>query len=63
MSLMGLLQYVSPTLQLLVGVVLFGEPFAGAKLAGFALIWLALALYTAEGLLFARTASRRARPA
>ena len=49
LSLLGILQYIGPTLQLLVGVWLFGEPFEAARLAGFALIWAALALYSAEG--------------
>ncbi len=49
LSLLGLLQYIGPTLQLLVGVWLFGEAFEPARLAGFALIWAALALYSAEG--------------
>ena len=47
-SLLGLLQYIGPTLQLGVGVLLFGEPFSFGKAFGFALIWLALALYSAE---------------
>jgi chloramphenicol-sensitive protein RarD len=47
-SLLGLLQYIGPTLQLLVGVAVFHEPF-GARAAGFAAIWAALALYTLEG--------------
>jgi len=50
LSLLGLLQYIGPTLQLLLGVWLYHEPFDGARLAGFALIWSALAVYTAEGL-------------
>lgn len=50
LSLLGLLQYIGPTLQLLLGVWLYHEPFGGARLAGFALIWSALAVYTAEGL-------------
>jgi chloramphenicol-sensitive protein RarD len=49
-SLLGLLQYIGPTLQLLLGVWLYHEPFGGARLAGFALIWGALAVYTLEGL-------------
>lgn len=47
-SLLGLLQYIGPTLQLAVGVLLFGEPFGPTRAAGFALIWLALALYSTE---------------
>ena len=50
LSLLGLLQYIGPTLQLLLGVWLYHEPFGGARIAGFTLIWSALAIYTAEGL-------------
>ena len=46
----GLLQYVGPTLQLLLGVFLYGEPFPAARMIGFGLIWLALIIYAAEGL-------------
>ena len=49
LSLVGLLQYIGPTLQLLLGVYVWHEPFRADKLAGYALIWLALALYTLEG--------------
>lgn len=50
LSLLGLLQYIAPSLQLLLGVWLYNEPFGGARLAGFVLIWTALALYSMEGL-------------
>lgn len=50
LSVLGLLQYISPSIQFLLGVALFHEPFSAAKLAGFAMIWGALALYAAEGL-------------
>jgi chloramphenicol-sensitive protein RarD len=50
LSLMGLLQYLSPTLQLLLGVWLYHEPFGSARMAGFAVIWSGLVLYSAEGL-------------
>lgn len=48
-STLGLLQYIGPTLQLLLGVWLYHEPFSGARLVGFALIWAALAVYWLEG--------------
>jgi chloramphenicol-sensitive protein RarD len=51
LSVLGLLQYVGPSLQLLLGVWLYHEPFGQERLIGFALIWLALALYSAEGAL------------
>lgn len=50
LSLLGLLQYISPTIQLLTGVLLYDEPFAGERAIGFSVIWLALAVYSAEGL-------------
>ena len=50
-SLVGLLQYISPTLQLLVGVLVLHEPFSGERAVGFGFIWIALALYAADGLL------------
>ena len=49
-SLVGLLQYISPTLQLLMGVLVLGEPFGRERAIGFGFIWIALALYAGEGL-------------
>jgi chloramphenicol-sensitive protein RarD len=54
LSLVGLLQYVAPTLQLGLGVLVFREPLSKRKLAGFSLIWLALLLYALEGTLARR---------
>jgi len=51
LSVLGLLQYLSPTLQFLLGVWLFHEPFTPDRMVGFVLIWAALALFAAEGLL------------
>jgi chloramphenicol-sensitive protein RarD len=48
LTTLGLLQYIGPTLQLALGLWLFHEPFSPARLAGFALIWMALAVYSAE---------------
>ena len=53
-SLVGLLQYISPTLQLLVGVLVLHEPFGRERAVGFAFIWVALAIYAADGLARAR---------
>lgn len=50
LSVLGLLQYIGPSLQLMLGVWLFNEPFGGARLVGFVMIWAALALYSVEGL-------------
>lgn len=54
MSVLGLLQYMSPTLQFLLGVWVFHEAFSMARLVGFATIWAALALYAAEGIINAK---------
>ncbi|WP_312514552.1 EamA family transporter RarD [Massilia sp.] len=51
LSILGLLQYLSPTLQFLLGVLLFKEAFTADRLVGFALIWGALILFAGEGLL------------
>jgi chloramphenicol-sensitive protein RarD len=55
LSLLGLLQYIAPSIQLLLGVVFFHESFGTARAAGFIIIWSALTLYAADGL----RASRR----
>jgi chloramphenicol-sensitive protein RarD len=49
LTTMGILQYISPSLQFALGVWLFKEPFAHARLLGFLLIWLALLIYSIEG--------------
>lgn len=46
----GILQYIAPTLQFLIGVFVFAEPFDRARLVGFACIWLALAVFVVDGL-------------
>jgi chloramphenicol-sensitive protein RarD len=48
-STLGLLQYLGPSLQLLIGVWLYHEPFA-ERAPGYVLIWIALAIFSVEGL-------------
>jgi chloramphenicol-sensitive protein RarD len=50
LSSIGLLQYLAPSLQLACGVLVFGEPMPFARLVGFILVWIALALFTWDGL-------------
>ena len=57
LSTMGFLQYITPSILALMGVFLYGEPFAGPRAVGFVFIWVALALYTAEGLWAGRRAA------
>ncbi|MBA4708327.1 EamA family transporter RarD [Aquitalea aquatica] len=60
LATVGLIQYIGPTIQLALGVWVFGEAFDSAKLVGFCLIWLALLLYSAAGLLSMRQQKRSA---
>jgi chloramphenicol-sensitive protein RarD len=48
LSTLGLLQYLTPSLQFVSGILVFHEPLPAARLAGFALVWLALAVFTVE---------------
>lgn len=48
--LVGMLQYLAPTLQLALGVLVYGEPFTFVQLVGFGLVWAALAVFTVDGL-------------
>jgi chloramphenicol-sensitive protein RarD len=48
MASLGFLQYLAPSLQFLLAVFLFGEPFAVTQLASFACIWTAVAIYSAS---------------
>jgi chloramphenicol-sensitive protein RarD len=48
LATLGLLQYVSPSIQFVLGVFLYQEPFSTGRGIGFLLIWAALALYSAE---------------
>ena len=57
-STVGVLQYIGPSLQLLCGVLFFHESFGPARAAGFALLWLALLIYAADGVWRARLAAR-----
>lgn len=57
-STLGVLQYIAPSLQLLCGVYLFHESFGTTRAAGFALIWLALLIYAADGLWRSRSVWR-----
>jgi len=46
LSGLGILQYLTPTLQLFLGVLVFAEPLPPARLAGFVIVWCALAIFT-----------------
>ncbi len=61
LSTLGLTQYLAPTIQFLLGVFLYREPFGRADLVGFGLIWTALLIYSVEGLSRSQGARSRRR--
>jgi len=54
LSVVGVMQYIAPTLQLLIGVLVFGESFERDRAVGFALIWTGLAIFASHGFLRSR---------
>ena len=54
LTTLGLLQYIAPTMQFSIGVFVYHEPFNMTRLIGFSIVWLALAVYWAEGYLHRR---------
>jgi len=61
LSLLGLVQFVAPVLQFLVGVFILGEPMPPERWVGFGLVWVALVILTADMVVTGR-APRRASP-
>lgn len=48
LRILGICQYIAPTLQLLIGVLVLGEPMPPTRLAGFGLVWAALLVFTVD---------------
>ncbi|MFP7169779.1 EamA family transporter RarD [Terribacillus sp. 7520-G] len=59
LTTIGLLQYIAPTLMLILGVTLFGEAFTHAHLIAFTCIWGALLLYTISGIRMKRLTTKQ----
>lgn len=51
LATVGILQYIAPTLQFLLGILVYGEAFTRARLVGYGAIWVALLVYSLEGLI------------
>jgi chloramphenicol-sensitive protein RarD len=58
LSVIGILQYIGPTLQFLLGVFVYDEPFSQLQLIGFSIVWVALAVYAGDSVR-ARRAARQ----
>jgi chloramphenicol-sensitive protein RarD len=55
LAIIGLLQYIAPTLQFLIGIFIYKEPFDRSLLSGFIIIWIALILFWVENYISHRT--------
>ena len=51
----GLLQYIAPTIQFIIGIFIYKEPFSNDQLIGFGIVWIALAIFLIENYLANRT--------
>lgn len=62
LSLIGILQYIYPTLIFLLGAFIYNEPMSETKLIGFIFIWIALIIYSTESILYKNKLSRKLKP-
>lgn len=62
MTALGMTQYIGPSLQLMIGVLIYAEPFSSQTLVAFSFIWLALGIYSVDQL-YHQNGLRRARKA
>jgi chloramphenicol-sensitive protein RarD len=51
LSVVGLLQYIAPTIQFLIGIFIYREPFDRSHLIGFGIVWVALIIFWVENFL------------
>jgi chloramphenicol-sensitive protein RarD len=58
LSMVGLLQYIAPVLQFLIGVLVFAEPMPPARWIGFAIVWVALAVFSVDAVRHSRAMRR-----
>jgi chloramphenicol-sensitive protein RarD len=56
LSVIGILQYIGPTIQFMLGVFVYGEPFSRTQFIGFLIVWTALAIYAVDSLRARRVA-------
>ncbi|KAF0697850.1 Aste57867_11490 [Aphanomyces stellatus] len=48
LSILGVIQFLSPTMNILIGVLIYDENFSGAKMVGFIMVWVSLVMFTVE---------------
>ena len=59
LSMVGILQYIAPTIQLIIGVVVYHEAFSSTRVIGFSIVWLALVIFGIEGWLVRRSVKQK----
>jgi chloramphenicol-sensitive protein RarD len=57
LTVVGLLQYISPTIQFLLGIFLYHEPFSRTQLTGFTMVWTAIVVFSADSVRARATAT------
>ncbi len=57
LSVLGIMQYIAPTMQFVLGVFVYHEPFTRERFTGFVIVWSALGIYAAEGYINRRSRS------
>ena len=62
LTLIGMIQFITPIMQFLLGVVVLGEAMPPARWAGFILVWIAIAVFVVDMLLASRRGRRAAQP-
>jgi chloramphenicol-sensitive protein RarD len=60
MLALGIMQYVAPSVALVLGILVFHEPFGGARQVAFGCIWAALILFSVDALRRYRSSAARA---
>ena len=61
LSVLGMIQYIGPILQFIIGITVFGEEMPTARWIGFGLVWIALVIFSVDGLRASRRTMRAAR--
>jgi chloramphenicol-sensitive protein RarD len=62
LTMVGIIHYITPTCQFLLGVLVFGEAFSAKRAIGFGIVWIALIIFGVDSVLSLRTAPTKAAP-
>jgi chloramphenicol-sensitive protein RarD len=62
LTMVGIIHYITPTCQFLLGVLVFGEAFSAKRAIGFGIVWIALIIFGVDSLLSLRTAPPKSVP-